>query len=401
MDAFYAAIEQRDDPRLRGKPVIVGGSSGRGVVSAASYEARRFGIHSAMSGGRARELCPDGIFVRSRIDHYVAVGRQVRDIFHRYTPLVQPLSSDEAFLDVAGSVRLFGEAAGIGREIKKVIADELGLTASVGVAPLKFVAKIASDLHKPDGFVEVPPGSVIDFLDPLPVARLWGVGKVGQKKLHALGLRKMVDIRTQDVSVMRERFGGWGEHLWRLANGIDPRKVVPDHRAKQISHERTFSEDIADEDMLVAVISFLSEQVARRLRRNRRLCRTVTLKYRREDFRTFARSRTLSVETDSTDQVFDVAVVLLRELRRRQPCPVRLLGVSVGSLTVPDAPQQMSLFDGRVGESAMREVDRVMDRVQAKLGSDGLYRASGHQWVEHRRQREAERQKFEPPREDL
>ena len=191
MDAFYAAIEQRDRPELRGRPVVVGGSTGRGVVAAASYEARRFGIHSAMPGRRAAQLCPDAVFVKSRIDHYAGVGRQVREIFLRYTPLVQPLSLDEAFLDVTGSQRLFGPAAKIGREIKAAIKDELDLTASVGVAPMKFVAKIASDLHKPDGFVEVHPQDVQTFLDPLPVSRLWGVGKVGQEKIAPHGVAEV------------------------------------------------------------------------------------------------------------------------------------------------------------------------------------------------------------------
>lgn len=402
MDAFFASIEQRDDPSLRGKPVVVGGGSGRGVVAAASYEARRFGIHSAMAGRRAQELCPDAVFVRSRIHHYIDVGRQVREIFHRYTPLVQPLSSDEAFLDVRGTVSLFGEAAQIGRQIKSDIDRELHLTASVGVAPIKFVAKIASDLNKPDGFVEVPPDGVLDFLDPLPVSRLWGVGKVGQAKLQRWGLHRMIDIRQKPIEQMREAFGSWGEHLWRLANGIDNRAVVPDRKAKQISHERTFEDDISDIDMLSAVVSFLGEQVGRRLRRNHRLCRSVTLKYRREDFRTFARSRTLPTETDSTDAVVQCARQLLLEMRGREPRPVRLIGISIGSLSDKDAPQQMSLFDTRPAESAMRKVDPIVDQLQDKIGPDALYRGTSHHWVERRRQREADRENaYEPPPGDL
>jgi DNA polymerase-4 len=268
MDAFYAAIEQRDDPALRGKPVVVGGSSARGVVAAASYEARRFGIHSAMPGRQAAQLCPEAIFVRGRMEHYSAIGKQVREIFHRYTPLVQPLSLDEAFLDVTGSQRLHGSASKIGREIKDTIDRELNLTASVGIAPLKFVAKIASDLNKPDGFVEVGPKDVLRFLDPLPVSRLWGVGKVGREKLKKLNVNLIGDLRVLDQRILRDKFGKWGDHLWNLANGIDARKVVPDHNAKQISHERTFHQDITDPDMLRAVVSHLSEQVARRLRRH-------------------------------------------------------------------------------------------------------------------------------------
>lgn len=385
MDAFYAAVEQRDRPELRGKPVVVGGSSGRGVVTAASYEARRFGIHSAMPGRRAAQLCPEAIFVRGRLGHYAEVGRQVRDIFHRYTPIVQPLSLDEAFLDVSGSRRLFGDAATIGRAIKKAIAVELDLTASVGVAPLKFVAKIASDLNKPDGFVEVGSQQVIAFLDPLPVSRLWGVGRVGNEKLSKLNLHRIGDIRSSDVQLMRDHFGRWGEHLWKLANGIDGRRVVPDHKAKQISHERTFAEDVSDETMLRAVVSYLGEQVARRLRRHGRQAKVVSIKYRREDFRTFSHSRSLPSPSDSTDEIIRAAEQLLAEMRRRQPRPVRLIGVSVGTLTDRDAPRQMSLFDLREGESRSKEVDKVVDSLTDQIGSDAVYRATSHRWVQRKK----------------
>ncbi len=381
MDAFYAAIEQRDNQQLRGKPVVVGGSKGRGVVTAASYEARRFGIHSAMPGRQAAQLCPDAIFLPGRISYYAEVGRKVRDIFHRYTPLVQPLSLDEAFLDVSGSERLFGDAVAIGKTIKQAIKTELDLTASVGVAPLKFVAKIASDLNKPDGFVEVGPADVIAFLDPLPVSRLWGVGRVGCERLAKLNLHRIGDVRVFDRSILKDKLGKWGEHLWRLANGIDSRKVVPDHRAKQISHERTFSEDIADPEMLRAVVSHLSEQVARRLRRHHRAARSVGIKYRREDFRTFSRSKSFAQGVKSTDSIFRGAASLLDDMRKRQPRPVRLIGVSVGSLTEPDAPRQMALFDLHQGDSSQREVDKVVDSLSDQLGSDTVYRAASHNWV--------------------
>jgi DNA polymerase-4 len=386
MDAFYAAIEQRDRPELRGRPVVVGGSSRRGVVSAASYEARRFGIHSAMPGRQAVQLCPDVVFVRGRMSHYASVGRQVREIFHRYTPIVQPLSLDEAFLDVSGSRRLYGDAAVIGREIKDAIKVELGLTASVGIAPLKFVAKIASDLNKPDGFVEVGQDNVIAFLDPLPVSRLWGVGRVGREKLARLNLKRIGDIRTFDPQILRDKFGSWGEHLWNLANGIDPRRVVPDHTAKQISHERTFGEDISDASMLRAVVSHLSEQVARRLRRHGRQARNVGIKYRREDFQTFARSRTFSQPTSSTSEIFRGAVELLEEMRHRQPRPVRLIGVAVGSLTGKGKPQQMSLFDLQEGDSAQKEVDKVVDAVSDQVGESAVYRATSHDWVTRKKE---------------
>jgi len=390
MDAFYASIEQRDQPELRGLPVIVGGNWGRGVVTAASYEARAFGVHSAMPGRRAAQLCPQAKFVRGRIDHYADVGRQVREIFYRYTPIIQPLSLDEAFLDVTGTLKLHGTAASIGRAIKRAIRDELDLPASVGIAPLKFVAKIASDINKPDGFVEVPIDGVQAFLDPLPVARLWGVGRVGEAKLSQLGLRTIADLRQTDLSVLQRRFGSWGKHLWQLANGIDQRSVVVDHEAKGIGHERTFDEDLSDDESLIGVVSYLSEQVARRLRHCKRRAQTVTLKYRREDFRTYTHARQLPQATDSTSAIYQLASELLREMRQRQPRGVRLLGVSVSHLTDGNAPQQLMLFDQEVDQANSR-VDQLADAIAEKLGKDRLYRASSHSWVETKRDREARR----------
>ena len=386
MDAFYAAIEQRDQPELRGKPVVVGGGSGRGVVTAASYEARKFGIHSAMPGRRAAKLCPDAIFVRGRIAHYADVGRQVREIFHRYTPIVQPLSLDEAFLDVRGSERLYGDASTIGHKIKDAIQTELNLTASVGVAPLKFVAKIASDLDKPNGFVEVAKDGVIEFLDPLPISRLWGVGRVGQDRLHKIGLHKIRDIRVCPQDDLVKRFGSWGKHLWRLANGIDSRAVVPDHTAKQISHERTFHTDMVDMEMLRAVVSHLTEQVMRRLRHKGRRTKTVTLKYRREDFRTFSHSRSLQTATDSTAEMLEIALELLQEMREREPRPVRLIGVSMGGLSHENRPEQMSLFELSEAATTEKNLDRVVDQLADQIGSNAVYRATSHDWI-HRKKK--------------
>ncbi len=380
MDAFYASIEQRDQPSLRGRPVVVGGSAKRGVVAAASYEARRFGIHSAMSGKRAAELCPDAVFVKSRLDHYATVGRQVREIFLRFTPMVQPLSLDEAFLDVSGTLRLFGSASAIGREIKALIRTELELTASVGIAPLKFVAKIASDLDKPDGFTEVGQKEIISFLDPLPVSRLWGVGRVGNQKLAALQLKTIGAIRRYDRTVMNEKFGNWGEHLWKLANGIDPRKVIPDRNAKQISHERTFQEDMVDRDAMRSVISHLCEQVTRRLRRNDRFSRSVTVKYRCGDFRTYAQSRSFADPTQSTDSVYRLAMVLLEELVAKHPQPVRLLGVSVGNLTEQET-RQLDLFESEEGGDPQKAEDEVVEQLTDQIGSNSVYRATSHSWI--------------------
>jgi DNA polymerase-4 len=380
MDAFYASIEQRDDPSLMGQPVVVGGSAKRGVVAAASYEARRFGIHSAMSGKRAAELCPHAVFVKSRLDHYAQVGRQVREIFLRYTPLVQPLSLDEAFLDVTGTLRLFGSATEIGMQIKALIQKELGLTASVGIAPLKFVAKIASDIHKPNGFTQVSAHEIESFLDPLPVSRLWGVGRVGNQKLASLHLKTIGDIRRYDRASLTEKFGNWGDHLWRLANGIDPRKVVPDRTAKQISHERTFSDDIVDPDMMRAVISHLSEQVTRRLRQNSRFARSVTVKYRCDDFRTFAQTRSFNQPTEATDSVFRTAMILLNELTVKHPQPIRLLGVSVGNLT-DQGSRQLDLFESETDDQSQQAVDKVVDQLSDQIGKNSVYRATSHSWI--------------------
>ena len=381
MDAFYASIEQRDHPELRGQPVVVGGGdSGRGVVSAASYEAREYGIHSAMPGRRAVQLCPHAVFVRGRLSHYAEVGRQVREIFGRYTPVIQPLSLDEAFLNVSGTLRLHGDAESIGRQIKQAIHDELHLTASVGIAPRKFVAKIASDLEKPNGFVVVRESNLIEFLDPLPVEKLWGVGKVGQKKLKRLGLHFVRDIRLYDLPLLKSHLGNWGEHLWKLANGQDARSVVPDRDAKQISHERTFASDQVDEELLHAVVCFLCEQTAMRLRRHSRKSTVATLKYRREDFRTFTRSKTMDVATDNTQVIIEVASQLLREMRSKEPRPVRLIGVSLGGLQASDRPIQMSLFENAQQKQAERKVDQVVDELSKQLGNQSVYRAASHSW---------------------
>lgn len=384
MDAFYASVEQRDFPQLRGKPVVVGGGSARGVVTAASYEARQFGIRSAMPGWRAKERCPHAMFVPSRHQVYAEVGREVREIFRRFTPIIQPLSLDEAFLDVSGVTRLHGDAEAIGRAIKQTIRTELDLPASVGIAPLKFVAKIASDFDKPDGFVVVRENELQSFLDPLDVSRLWGVGKVGQAKLTRLGFRHVRDLRSKSCETMRSLLGAWGEHLWRLANGIDERKVVVDHLAKGIGHERTFDEDLTDAESLKSVVSYLSEQVARRLRNARRFSSKVTLKYRRDDFKTFTRAQKLSQPTDSTSEIFHVAEALLMEMRGRQPRGVRLVGVSLGSLSEIDAKQQLSLFAEESGEAADNVVDRLSDRVSGLLGQKGLYRASSHGYIDRK-----------------
>ena len=260
MDAFYASVEERERPELVGQPVIVGGEK-RGVVAAANYVARKYGIHSAMPAVTAHRLCPHGIFLPPRIGYYAEVSHQIREIFERFTPLVEPLSLDEAFLDVTGSEPLFGSAAEIGQKIKQTIHQELRLVVSVGVASNKFLAKIASDIGKPDGFVVVEPGQEQEFLDPLPVERLWGVGKQGSKVFERLGIRTIGQLRQWPMETLVSRFGSQGEYLWQLAHGIDDRPVVPEREAKSISHETTFEEDVDDMEVLRAWLLDLTEQV--------------------------------------------------------------------------------------------------------------------------------------------
>src|SRR5439155_7141135 len=281
MDAFYASVEQRDRPELRGLPVIVGGSAeGRGVVCAASYEARKFGVHSAMPAVTARRLCPQGIFLPPRMEHYAQISRQIREIFQSFTPLIEPLSLDEAFLDVRGCEGLFGSAPEIARKIKERVRAETELTASVGVAANKFLAKLASDLKKPDGLVVIEPTQVEAILAPLPVGRIWGVGAKGEKRLHALGIRTIGQLAALPEQVLVDHFGDNGRHLWRLARGIDDRQVVPDEEAKSISTETTFARDIGDRDVLRSWLLDLVEHLGRRLRRVGVHARTIELKVR-------------------------------------------------------------------------------------------------------------------------
>lgn len=381
MDAFYAAIEERDRPELVGRPIIVGGNSeGRGVVAAANYAVRAFGVHSAMPTVTALRLCPQAVVLPVRMNHYAAVSRQIRDIFFRYTPLVEPLSLDEAFLDVSGCKRLFGDALTIARRIKQDIQQETQLVASVGVAPNKFLAKIASDLEKPDALVVVDPTKVDEFLAPLPVGRLWGVGKVTGKSMQRLGVETIGDLRDLSLETLKITFGDSGEHFWRLAHGIDDRNVVPDRDAKSISHETTFSADISDIEALRGWLIELTDQVARRLRRNQRVGRTVQIKLRFSDFSTITRSRTRPKPTDVTAEIWQTASDLLTEAYQSKrgggPRSVRLVGVGISGLDEPGAVQQM-LFDDldEQQHAKQRQLDRVADAVRDRFGNAALKRA--------------------------
>ncbi len=371
MDAFFASVEQRDDPSLRGRPVLVGGTGSRGVVAAASYEAREFGCRSAMPTAVARRLCPHAIVRRGRFDAYKEASRAVFAVLESFTPLVQPVSIDEAFLDVTGSIRLLGEPEAIAADIRARVRREVGLPASVGVAPNKFLAKLASQLAKPDGMRVIPADAVQESLDPLPVSLVWGVGPAAEAGLGRLGVRTIGDLRGLGIETLHARFGDFGDHLWRLARGIDDRPVHSDREAKTISHEQTFGENLSDPAEVRAVILAQGEQVARRLRRHGRYAQTVTIKIRFGDFETVTRSRTLDEATDRTDVVCATARELF-DLWARAFRSVRLIGVGVGSLT--DAGGAGGLFDHERGER-QRSVDRATDTIASRFGSGAIRRA--------------------------
>ena len=375
MDAFYASVEERERPELVGRPVIVGGApGGRGVVAAANYTARQFGIHSAMPASRAQRLCPSAVFLRTRIDYYAQVSEHIRSIFHTFTPLVEPLSLDEAFLDVHQSESLFGSAAEIGRQIQKEIYNQLQLVASVGVAPNKFVAKVASDLEKPAGFVVVPDDGVQAFLDPLDVRRLWGVGQVTGGALERLGIDTIRQVRLLSVSALREHFGHHGEHLWNLSRGIDKRPVVTDREAKSVSHETTFAVDVEDPELLRAQAMELTDQVAARLRRRGLSGRTVQLKVRFSDFQTVTRAVTLPVSTNLTQPLWGAVEMMLTKRLPRNGAPVRLIGIGVSGLITGPQPQQQLFSDPLA--SAQLQLDQTTDQIRQRFGSNSLHRGS-------------------------
>ncbi|MDQ2965300.1 MAG: DNA polymerase IV, partial [Chloroflexota bacterium] len=310
LDAFFAAVEQRDRPELRGKPVIVGGGgpNDRGVVSAASYEARRFGVHSAMPLRQAGRLCPDGVFLPVDGAKYQSASRDVMAVLRRFTPLVEPISIDEAFLDVTGSRKLFGDGETVGRRIKEAVRDEVRLTISVGVASTKLVAKIASDLRKPDGLVVVPPGDEAAFLAPLPISRLWGVGEQTAAALRDYGVRTIGELAALDPEILTRRFGKHGASLAARARGEDTDPVSDRAEAKSIGHEHTFDVDTADRETIERTLLAMAEGVAGRLRASGVKAGTITVKIRDSTFHTITRQRTLPAPTDLTDPIWTTAL---------------------------------------------------------------------------------------------
>ncbi len=375
MDAFYASVEIRERPELADRAVVVGGrADGRGVVAAANYIARRFGVYSAMPTATALRLCPELVVLPPRHALYAEVSRHIHEIFYRYTPQIEPLALDEAFLDVSASERLFGSAEKIGREIKLAILDELSLVASVGIAPNKFLAKLASDVEKPNGFVVVNEEDVEAFLAPLPVSRIWGVGKVSAKGFERLGIRTIGQLRHYSPRLIKEHFGNSGEQFLRLAMGVDDRAVVSESEAKSISNETTFAVDITDKRIMHDWLHVLTEQVAWRLRAHELKGRTIQIKVRFSDFTTLSRSHSLDDVTDVTAEIW-CTVQMLFEQRLPKPLPaVRLLGVGISNFSEP-MPQQGDLFAaGDVIQQ--RRIDSVMDAMQSRFGRGAIRRGN-------------------------
>ncbi len=372
LDAFYASVEQLDDPGLRGRPVVVGGLGRRGVVCAASYEARPSGVRSAMPMARARRLCPDAVFLSPRFDRYGELSDRVFGIYRRYTPLVEPLSLDEAFLDVTESRALHGTGRDIAVAVKRAVRSETGLTVSAGVAEVKMAAKIASDLGKPDGLVLVPEGRVAEFLAPLPVGRLWGVGKVTEAALRELGIATIGDLAGTPEAVLASRFGSHGRELRALALGDDRREVVPDEEAKSIGAEETFEEDLRGAEALLPRLLEQCGRVARRLRGAGARGRTVTLKLKYADFTLVTRRCTLPAPTDDGAVIY--AAVKEDLSRADLGRPVRLTGVSVSGFAAEEAGGQLGLFDAPPEPRDPRR-DRLhaaLDALTDRFGEDAV-----------------------------
>ena len=374
MDAFFAAIAVLDDPSLKGKPVLIGGTGPRGVVSTASYEARKFGCGSAMPMAQARRLCPQAVCVKVPGARIREKSSAVFAVLERYAALVQPVSVDEAFLDLTGSERLMGEGVAVARELKETIKRETGLTASVGVAFNKFLAKLASDLEKPDGLTVVTPANLDTVLLPLGVGKLWGVGPATQRALEQRGIKTVGDLRGWSEAQLTQRFGQHGEKLYRLARGIDDRPVVPDRQAKSIGHEQTFGQNLTDPDAVREVLLGQAEQVGYRLRKDGALAKGVTVKIRYGDFETVTRSATLEPATDLTDELWKAARGLFDTWAAAGFRSVRLIGVSAGPLVRGGA--QMALF-GQPERARRHGLDEALDKINAKFGKRAVHRGAG------------------------
>jgi DNA polymerase-4 len=392
MDAFYASVEIRDRPELMGKPVIVGSPNGRGVVLSASYEARKFGVRSAMPGAVARRRCPQAIFVPPRRGIYSEVSKQVMTVFRSVTPVVEPLALDEAFLDVSGALRRLGSPAWIGAAIRRQVEAEQGLTCSVGVASSKFIAKIASVRAKPDGLLVVPADGVLEFLHPLPVTALWGVGQRTGETLARLGLRTVGDIAQAPLDTLQQHLGdAVGAHLSALAWGRDRRSVTPHAPDKSIGAEETFATDVTDPDIIRRELLRLAERTARALREGGWAGRTVTVKLRLGNFRTITRSRTLPDPVDLTRTIYETACALYEGSGLDGAARLRLVGVRMTGLTAADGATTQLAFDDKPAN--WRDAERAMDQITQRFGAgavrpavlvDGDYGEDGHRPSEYR-----------------
>ncbi len=372
MDAFYASVEQRDNPELRGKPLVVGGTTNRGVVAAASYEVRKFGVRSAMPIAEAMRRCPQLIRVAPRMSRYKEVSIQIFDVFREYTPLVEGLSLDEAFLDVTASYALHGSGPNIARSIKQAIRERTQLTASVGVAENKLVAKIASDLDKPDGLAIVTADNCRDTLDPLPVSVIPGIGRQTLTRLHAVDIRTIAELRLAPDHDLEPIFGRFAQRTRERACGIDNRPVVSDREEKSVSAEETFDVDLSDRQQMDRELLALSETTSRRLRKSQLQAGTIQVKIRQSDFQTFTRQKSLQPPTNNTDQIFGIARQLLTSWLERNPdARIRLLGVGSSKLS---PAEQRDLFDFEA-DSAPDGVDKALDEIQDRFGLASVGRA--------------------------
>lgn len=375
MDAFFAAIEQRDNPALCGRPVIVGANPkkgrGRGVVSTCSYEARKFGIHSAMPISIAYRKCPQAIFLPVNMEKYTEVSHRIYDILYDFTPHIEPISIDEAFLDITGSYRLFGTPRKACALIKSRIKEETGLTASVGLAPTKMAAKVASDLRKPDGFVEVAGDGLLEFLWPLDISRMWGLGKKTEVVFRSMGMNTIGDIAKKDIMELTGMFGKNGAHFWYLANGVDEREVETERETKSIGNETTFDKDTLDKSKIEGTLMSLCEKVSGRLRKESSKGRTITLKIRLEGFKTYTRSVTRYMPTNFAD-------VLYKEIKNlynrfdTDGRKVRLVGVQVSNLSSTDS--RYSLFHEK-SDKKREDIHKALEKIKKKFGENSIHMA--------------------------
>lgn len=373
MDAFFASVEQLDNPELKDRPVIVGGSvEQRGVVAAASYAARKFGIHSAMPMSQALKVCPNAIVMPVRMKRYVEISNRIHEIFSRYTSQIEPISLDEAFLDVTGSIQLFGSAEKIGRRIKDEIKAELGLVASVGIASNKFLAKLASDLEKPDGFVIIKEQNKQKILDPLPISKIWGVGKVTEKALKTAGINTIKQLRQTQPEYLKTILGNQATDILSLAQGIDNREVESVHITKSISSEHTFAVDIDDKGILLSVLLGQVEEVAYRLRKSGFEAKTITLKLRYGNFETITRSSTLDKATNVTETLWQEAKAVFLKWHKKSAGSLRLLGFGTSGL-VTEGTGQKELFINHEEEKQKR-IDKAFDKIKDRYGDDAVRR---------------------------